>query len=526
MKHRLFISCLYLILILCLCSCSASEREHSDSSTSSTMAPSSDVPAVPSIEETTQPTQESLIPESPSREYSQKVFTFHEPQDFSYILSSCEETSQGNAAYCFETDCPLDLRERFISCQEMLNEKLGFEEPARFILTEHYLDRADNDLQAGFFLSSSIESWRQVLITLQMIEGADTNYGYLYAKADRIANELSWRTDPCPELSEEALKLSFTEDPGRLNLFYPCFITPYSTEEQSTAAKLLAKQVFSGLEQEDEAHFLAGLTEVSIRWGLGFEPTYLRFLDGGRSCPLIILTHYLEERLTREFTRESFYTILENTGLEIPNALDWQKNMTELVRLRELADREIDSVRSLLQFEEKSRVTVIFQDMKKPDDLNYYDHGERKIHLHYYWSVCHEYIHYIHFHISASPYRIVNWHTEALATYLGWNMYQDCYDRLEPLTQQTVTPEKYVVERFSKMMVDSDITPTEILLSQDPSSDNYAAYYSVAAYLVEQYQKEIFVQLMVFPEKCEELTGRPMEEILADWDQWVKQLIP
>ena len=123
MKHRLFISCLYLILILCLCSCSASEREHSDSSTSSTMAPSSDVPAVPSIEETTQPTQESLIPESPSREYSQKVFTFHEPQDFSYILSSCEETSQGNAAYCFETDCPLDLRERFISCQEMLNEK-------------------------------------------------------------------------------------------------------------------------------------------------------------------------------------------------------------------------------------------------------------------------------------------------------------------------------------------------------------------------------------------------------------------
>ena len=44
-------------------------------------------------------------------------------EDFSYILSSCEETSQGNAAYCFETDCPLDLRERFISCQEMLNEK-------------------------------------------------------------------------------------------------------------------------------------------------------------------------------------------------------------------------------------------------------------------------------------------------------------------------------------------------------------------------------------------------------------------
>ena len=45
---------------------------------------------------------------------------------------------------------------------------------------------------------SDIRSWQQVLVTLQTVWGDYTDYGYLFALSNAIAEELEWKTDDIP----------------------------------------------------------------------------------------------------------------------------------------------------------------------------------------------------------------------------------------------------------------------------------------------------------------------------------------
>ncbi len=525
-KYILICTCFLLAAFLCACGTAAVKTESaapvSVTQTETDSAASTSV----TLTETPAEVSTSSSADLQKHEYAEKTCKLHEPCDFVYILPKCEETEEGKTVYRFEIKISADTRERFISCQEMLNERLGLE-TAVFILTESYMDRADSGEQAAFNLVSSVASWRQVLTTLQLMEGADANYGFLYAKANQIAEELEWETDLCEAVSGEELKQCFRQDPGRLNLFYPCYLSPYSTEKQILCAKALSKQVLSETRAEDEEQFLTGLAETAAGWGIDFAPSYLRCISGGKSCPLIIRTRWVEECLTTEYYRDATYLKLESDGYEIPNELDWEKNMSELIRLREKTDEAIAAVREMFHFEKEGLADVYY----RQDDggWNYYINGQKKIYVTCAWSILHEYIHYLHFHSVRQPYYVDSWIYEALATYLGWEMIEDAHERLDEAVlneKNPVSPEEYYLNRFYRLLSENGTRPRDWLYSKKTAGENYWAFYSIGAYLAERFPEELFCQLMVSPENAEQLTGETMEQIIADWSAFVETKIP
>lgn len=550
MSRVKLIAILLSAILLTACTPAGPETTPSDYQTraqteESTLSPTETSPFISdsttmSAETTTQPatsfeesTPAEIEPALSGRAYRDVLLKFHEPWDYVYILSQAEEALVGENRYCFKPDIDPQLREEFILAQEELLILIAPTEPVAYILTDDYRDRADSEAGAGFYLTSSIRSWRQILTTLQLIEGDDANYGWLYARAQKLAQLLDWEKDEPKELPEDTIRQCFQEDPGRLNLYYPCFLESFSTEEQILSAKALACMSIGGEEDISEELFFSRIAETAAGWDIHFEPSYLRFKDGGKSSPLVVYTKYLEELLLEEFTRDVSLFKAEawlerERGQGIPAHLDWQKSITELIRVHELIDEMIVDFQALLHCEKEGPVKVVFEawDPEEKVIWNYYIPGERAIYAYTMPVILHEYIHWLHYHLTNIPnYLVVSWQAEVLATYFGFRLTQDYYDRMEEVFGVRNTAQTVYVDWFYEMHLERGIEPLE-WLNVDPSNPNresYPAYYVIGAYLAETYGEEAFANMIVYPEKVEEISGKTMDEIMEDWGRYVEE---
>ena len=130
-----------------------------------------------------------------------------------------------------------DKADAFVNAQRTLLQFLrdsGVEIPK---LNYYAMDTDDSfsesEKKRAHISLSDAKSYRQVLITLQTLWGDYTDYGYLYALANMIAEHLGWQTDSIEEVDQSALNSFFIANPVALNLLYPCFTTDFSLRKFS-----------------------------------------------------------------------------------------------------------------------------------------------------------------------------------------------------------------------------------------------------------------------------------------------------
>lgn len=107
------------------------------------------------------------------------------------------------------------------------------------VLTD-YSNWTDSENEIAYYGINSLRTWRQVLTTLQVAMGDYTNYGYLYALANYIAEECGWQQDVYPETTIDILK----NDSSLLNLVYPCFAENYTDAEYIAVCKTVSRKIF------------------------------------------------------------------------------------------------------------------------------------------------------------------------------------------------------------------------------------------------------------------------------------------
>ncbi len=467
--------------------------------------------------------------------YTASTVKVHEINDFAYLLPNGEMTEEGKNTYVFEAGIPIADRESFIEAEQQLLAYLDSKskEAAEkskaaytFFLSESYMDRSDSAGNTAFLLNASLHSWRQILTTIQLLEGDDVLYGYAYAKANALAGELGWETDSVIVFSEEEIREFAAADPGRMTLIYPCFIEPYSTANQIDLAKAVAQEIYKTLgESLDEETFIAAIQSYTKEHNIPYTETYLRFMTGGRSVPLMIRTQYIEEWITREVQTDSTYMRSE---YEIPDSLNWQKNMMELIRLRELTDKVIADSCTSLDFEPSAPKEVVWFQGKPSDSYaGWTSFGGDSITVSSAYVIAHEYIHYIHSHLVHLPH--IQWCIEALAEYYSWPMEIELGNlfRLAAGFEALSVPEYTAISIPSILnrMRTYEKSPTDILYLGERGIGQYGSYFLIGQYLVETYGEDVFVQLMIYPENAESLTGKTLDEIVEDWDRYISEMM-
>ena len=502
------------VFALCGCQKTPEESESSDSSSQETSADSS---------------TEAFIS---NYVYVPSTLKVHELNDYTYLLPDGEMTEEDGNTYVFERTIPLEAREAFIQDQQLLLSQLTLSEPAieeeayTIFLSDSYMDRSDAENNTAFFLTSSAHSWQQVLTTIQLLEGDDIRYGYAFAKANAIAEELGWQTDPIQIFSEEAIQEFASADPGRMSLVYPCYIEPYSTTQQVEIAKYLALEIYQSLGNSiNESAFITAIQDYTKEHDLPYTETDLRFSNGGRSVPMIIRTKYVEEWITKDVQTDSTYMVAED---EIPDSLNWQKNITELIRLRSLTDQVIATARDALGFEDPALKQVLWYQFKITDQYSgYTSFNNDSIVVSSAYVIAHEYVHYIHSHLLTTHRPQFAWCIEALAVHYSWQMELELGNLFrraagdEPQSIEAYTAEciPFVLDRMRSF----EKSPTDILNQGQHGIGYYGSYFLFGHYLVELYGEDVFTQLMLYPENAEALTGKSIDEIIADWDQYVTE---
>lgn len=508
------------VFALCGCQKTPEESESSDSSSQET-----------SVDSSTEAFISNYV-------YVPSTLKVHELNDYTYLLPDGEMTEEDGNTYVFERTVPLEAREAFIQDQELLLSQLTFSEPDieektyTIFLSASYMDRSDMENNTAFFLTTSAHSWQQVLTTLQFLEGDDIRYGYAWAKANAIAKGLGWQTDPIQTPSEETIQEFASADPGRMSLVYPCYIEPYSTAQQIEIAKYLALDIYQSLASDttlaspiSEEAFITAIQDYTKEHDLPYTETDLRFSNGGRSVPMIIRTKYVEEWIAKDFQTDSAYM---NTDVEIPDFLNWQKNITELIRLRSLTDQVIAMSREALGFEDPALKQVLCYQYKATDQYGgYTSFNNDSIVVSSAYVIAHEYVHYIHSHLLTTHRPTFAWCIEALAVHYSWQMELELVNLLrraagyEPQSIEAYTAESisFVLDRMRSF----EKSPTDILNQGQHGTGYYGSYFLIGHYLVELYGEDVFTQLMLYPENAEALTGKSIDEIIADWDQYVTE---
>ncbi len=148
--------------------------------------------------------------------------------------------------YCFTSS--QSRADEFIEAQQKLLALLGkygvWADQLTYYATDYDDSFSRSEYNEAYISLSAVKSWKQVLVTLQTIWGDYTDYGYVYAMSNQIAQELGWKTDSVTDMNNESLALFFQENPDAIHLLYPSFTTEYAAEETVRACKLLSRKLF------------------------------------------------------------------------------------------------------------------------------------------------------------------------------------------------------------------------------------------------------------------------------------------
>ena len=477
-------------------------------------------------EETDEPTQEALPTAAlPVYDYSEPYVRLMEPCGAGYIVQkNVQQTEVEGHTYRFEPSISEQSRSDFIVGQEALCGLLdsnGIDSSGLcFFVLPNYTNWSDSEKSIGYFDLDSTGSWKQAMTTLQLALGDYTNYGYLYALADRLAGELSWRQD------ETAGAGAGLIDGTLLNLVYPCFAEFYTSPEEIAACKSLSKELLAGLDDIwSEEAFLQARQRYADSKGIIFTPTDLAFAYYSPSCELKIRAKYLEIFRTNSFTEDDYYTrgYIDE---------DYMASLVGMIRGFGWLEDYLTQLRETFGVDDPTLLPVYLKDdAGRYADLTYSGYFTVDKDGGSITSMClpilaHEYVHYLYWlRGGEKDPQYEDWINEVAACFYSlpadFEVYYTYINNLSPDSRAAF--DEFFGKSFEAV---PDLIRELRMYHRNAEGLKPYRYYLITVYdlrsvfgdyFVRTYGEEVFLDWALHPSKAKALTGKTTDEIVGDW---------
>lgn len=451
--------------------------------------------------------------EAPAYSY-EKIYVagLTEPLGHSLLLSSgAAQTTAGGHTYEFELSIPEEERAAFIAAQETLcaylKEQHVNADSITFRVLADYACRSDSENGVAYFGMEALQTWEQVLVTLQSVWGDYTNYGYLYALGSHIASELGWETK-----EGKAAPAVFEENPTLLNLVYPCFSQEFSSNQEIAACRSMAISILTlmGNPYMGEYYFMAAAEDYATEEGIDFEPTYLGFAYNGSCSALKIRTKYAEVAFN------SAVVLAEEEDLDL------------IISCYEYIDRELDWRCKFFDHSPDRLVPVELCG----EDLSYggtpyegyYNSRDGSMQIYYATSIIDLYT-YEFFNLYGDS-NAENWHIWAVMQFLSSEI--DCDD----LYYYYMNDDEW--KAYIEGMIGGEFTDysdffryhdalVHLMLPASPKKELYNGNtYSFVGYFTERYGVDAFLQVMLHTNQSYKLTGKSLDSIVNGWCSYIE----
>ena len=467
-----------------------------------------------------------------SLEYAEEyVRVFSSCSDGWLIDNNLDVTTYQNNRYYFEDGIAETTRTSYVLNQQRICDFLiesGITvQNVNFYVISNVESYAVESERSVYIDISKIGTRTQVELTLSVLMGEYTNYGYIYALSNYICGQLSWENDLSTLVNTDVLE----NNPYLFNLNYPCFTDDYANADEIASVRglsLLALQKMKSPFDGEEA-FQAVVDKYASENSISFHKTYLTFAFGGNNCPLRIKTKYLDIYLDSDY--EGSCTLTEQSKTDDP-----MFNLDSMIEFFEYVDEDLAALRETFGYDKQNLVPVYIQaiNMKFIDGSTYGGMFEPTdgglIRMADIYTISHEYTHYLDFYLDDSNSDDENWCGEVLACYYGKSM-----DHIERLVRASSgDPDVWTAELLSKLIGQPyDSVEDEIMFQNIMTAytDNprysliveYTGRLSFGYYLVETYGEQSFVQCMLSPKRSKIIIGVEIDKVVDDWCVWLEQ---
>lgn len=495
---------------------------------------------VPQQSDSPSPSTESV--ENPTYEYTVKNAFYPRPSfanEGARLDALTTTTEDGNYFYCFTADQA--QADAFIHSQtELLSFLKAHGVPLRKLYC-YGVDYDDNFSESSkntvHIALSSIQSWQQVLMTLQTLWDDNMEYGYIYALSNAIAAELGWSTDEYVEITPTALDAFFAANPGVIGLLYPTFTTDFASQETVDSCKALSLRLF---EEADLSEALASDIDTQLERhhdrlrayaesiSVPYTPQTIGYSYYGEFLPLRIQTTYAEMIVDADY-----HDVLYGTSEDCYG--DYLGDYASIYETASVIDQEIQDAVAYFDLQDEAGMTHIhwlasesaIQRFGRPM-VNCYIYPYHEVVVTTIQAYAHEYHHHIQ-HIF-SPDTDLIWQAQAFCEIGRSKSY---YGRLSFDSVLTET-EQWV-----------DLFQAFTGRAYEPGTDDYFEVYDILCYCLEDYELDYLngrnpinsfsrylmdrygeretLDLLLYPDTVESATGKSWDTLHAEWEQSIRE---
>ena len=465
---------------------------------------------------------------SPQYEYAEKKAVFDEP-DFQINEASTTALSltKDGQNFLFSKNNAKQA-DKFVNAQLKLAHYLGGYgislEDITYYVSDYQQNFSLSDKESAYISENSIESYKQVLTTLQALWGDYVNYGYLYAVANEIAEELKWETE---DVEVEDLDEYFAQNSYAANLTYLCFSPVYSTAEQIYYCKALSKKLFNEMGllviskpiQEQESIFCNLADNYAKILDSNFKRLNILSAYNGKNQPVKVSTRYFDIYFDENF--EDYYAYYQEWCFA-----DCETLLNTLYTM----DQEIS--KALVRFDlEGSMPSVSFYLLSSETATEFYFNPrinfanlyQKTVVLTCFTYYLHEYYHHILYEINPTIGSQNTWQQQAFcelgrreSLYASYDFDIFANDEKWAKLFTDMTGEIFNFEDKDIYLV-CEIT---CYLFDEYSLDYKGGGASITAllyYLLNNYGEDTTWQLLTSPNEVQSITGKQWSEIEEEW---------
>lgn len=434
---------------------------------------------------------------------------------------------------CFTTDS--SAADAFINSQRTLLRFLkdsGVEVRTLKYFGIHFDDNfSDCSKNSAYIALSSIGTYQQVLVTLQTLWGDYTDFGYVYAVSNAIAERLGWQTDVIDSVDKNLLSSFFLANPSAVNLLYPCFTSRFASEETVNCCKVLSRDLFDNFDlltvlrkpiEEQLDDFYEVLNGYVKKNSIPFIRQNCGYAYYGEYLPLRISTTYAQLIVDRNY---SDYSLIYD---------DYFSDYLSIYQTSNIIDREIvDAVANFGLEERAGKISINWLSGDSAEAkfgkrlVNGYNSNLQEVTVTTMTGYLHEYYHHIEHLINPNLGQC--WQSQAFCEIGRSHSQYAQYVMERNFTQNEDWAELFYqcTGRNYQAGVGDYFEAYDILCY---ITNEYELDYlngrnginSFSHYLIDCYGEETVYDMMLFPDTVEDITGKTWEELEDEWNLYMQ----
>ncbi len=411
-------------------------------------------------------------------------------------------------------------------------------------VTDYDFSFSESEKSEIYVSLSHLNSWRQVLVTLQALCGDYTDYGYVYAMSNAISAHLGWETDDAADLDEAEMNGFFVENPEALSLVYPAFSAEYSTEETVNYCKQLSIGLFNEIEwytslqkpvseQLDAFHLL--IDQYANEINAAYTRENIGYAYYSEMVPLRIRLKYATMLVDYDFDTLYEEQYGHDMGEEYKDELiHFFSDYKHIYKTAAIFDSEITEAVERFGLEETAD-GVVFEWMNRDSAFALYDKtlanmyysNTKRVSLTIMTSYLHEYYHHLE-HL-LNPDLGMCWQSQAFCeigrshSYHSLKIIEDMMKNTPELAEKFI---EYTGRAYEGGILDyyeaydiltyiyDGFDPTDYYNGRNPMN-------SFNRYLIDLYGEDAVCGIMLFPDTVTDTTGKTWEELQTEWEMHI-----